>query len=122
MQKQTNPIIEEIKSSLTPTDLKVALHQGKWFRPDAGAYMDDREYLEWLRKNRVEIRRGSGVAVVMKARKQCRCKACPMPIYKNELYYSIQFGNGLGAIKTRDKVHIGCWEHYWEIRKERRLD
>ena len=32
-------------------DLEVALHQGRYYRPDAKQYMNDEEYNEWKKSN-----------------------------------------------------------------------
>lgn len=93
------------------TDMGVAVRQGKYYRPDAKAYMTDTEYAYWY------IEQTGGRIEVKKARKEHDCKACQHPIFLGSHYLAIFYGMGLGSLKFPDRIHNWCLKDYADKRK-----
>jgi hypothetical protein len=55
-----------------------------------------------------ELRINGKIAFLRRARKQHRCKNCPLPIARGQFYYEVTYGgSGLGSIKFPIRVHYG---------------
>jgi hypothetical protein len=105
-------------SKETEIAIMVANSQGRFYRKDAKEYMSIGEYRDWLIKHKADgyqVIRDGCTATMTKARKDHRCKVCPMPIVRGTHYYSVTYnGAGLGSIKFPNRLHIECINKYWE--------